>query len=87
MRASSWCRAISRVSNYNVIIMRTSIVRIGNSRGVRIPKAILSQCRLGDAVELEPHPNRLVIRPVRHPRSGWDEAFRLVNRSRSSWYK
>ena len=55
--------------------MRTSIIRIGNSRGIRIPKALLEQCKLGDTVELEVEDNRLVIRPADRPRQGWDEAF------------
>jgi len=56
--------------------MKTNIVRIGNSRGIRIPKTLLKQCRLGEAVELEVEKDRLVIRPAKKPRSGWDEAFR-----------
>ena len=31
--------------------MKTELVRIGNSRGIRIPKPIIEQCRLGDTVE------------------------------------
>jgi antitoxin MazE len=55
--------------------MRTNIVRIGNSRGIRIPKALLEQCKLGETVELEVENDRLVIRPADRPRQGWDEAF------------
>jgi antitoxin component of MazEF toxin-antitoxin module len=33
--------------------MKAAVVRIGNSRGVRIPKALLEQCRFRDTVELE----------------------------------
>ncbi len=55
--------------------MKTAVIRIGNSRGVRIPKALLAQCRLHDAVELEVENGRLVIRPANQPRRGWDEAF------------
>jgi antitoxin MazE len=58
--------------------MKTNIVRIGNSRGVRIPKALLEQCGLRDAVELEAEEGRLVIRPAAHSRAGWDEAFRQM---------
>ncbi len=58
--------------------MRANLVRIGNSRGVRIPKAILDQCELVDAVELEVEPGRLVIRPVSAPRQGWEDAFRRM---------
>ncbi|MBI4246847.1 MAG: AbrB/MazE/SpoVT family DNA-binding domain-containing protein [Candidatus Rokubacteria bacterium] len=60
--------------------MKSSIVRIGNSRGLRIPKTLLEQCRLGDTVELEAHRDRLIVRPAGKPRSGWDEAFREMAR-------
>ena len=56
--------------------MKTTIVRIGNSRGIRIPKPLLEQCRLRDEVELEIQTDGLLIRGVAEPRSGWDDAFR-----------
>lgn len=55
--------------------MKANIVRIGNSRGIRLPKPVLNQCGLDDEVEIEVEGNRLVIRPVRRPRSGWSRAF------------
>ncbi len=55
--------------------MKINIVRIGNSKGVRLPKALLEQCRLEGEVELEVEDNRLVIRSAQAPRSGWDQAF------------
>ncbi len=56
--------------------MRTRIVKIGNSRGLRLPKAVLAQTGLQDEVEIEVRGNTLVIRAATHPRDGWDEAFR-----------
>jgi antitoxin MazE len=56
--------------------MRAELVRIGNSRGVRIPKPLIEQCRLGDIVELRVEQDRLVIAPNRPPRGGWEQAFR-----------
>lgn len=59
--------------------MKLRLVAIGNSRGLRIPKAVLDQCRLENEVELEIKSGRLVIKPVkRAPRKGWDEAFRKM---------
>jgi antitoxin MazE len=56
--------------------MKLRLVSIGNSRGLRIPKAILEQCRLENGVELEIESGRLIIKPVkRAPRKGWDAAF------------
>jgi antitoxin MazE len=58
--------------------MRAKIIRIGNSQGIRIPKVLLDQARLGNEVELEVDENNIVIRPAAHPRQGWDEKFRLM---------
>ena len=55
--------------------MKTNIVRIGNSKGIRLPKSVLAQCHLKDTVEIAVNDNILTIRPVYTPRSGWSEAF------------
>jgi antitoxin MazE len=55
--------------------VKTRIVRIGNSRGVRLPKPLLDQTGLSDEVEVEAQGNQIIIRPVRAPRAGWAEAF------------
>jgi antitoxin MazE len=59
--------------------MKAAVIRIGNSRGVRIPKVLLQQCRFRDMVELEVEDGRLVIRSAEQVRSGWDEAFRRMS--------
>lgn len=61
--------------------MRVELVRIGNSRGIRIPKPIIEQCGLGDTVELRVEKDRLVIEPERSPRKGWKEAFAAAGSS------
>ena len=55
--------------------MRTRLVRIGNSRGIRIPKAVIEQVGLGGEVELTVQENALVVAPVRAARAGWSTAF------------
>jgi len=55
--------------------MRLELTRIGNSRGIRIPKPLIAQCGLGDVVELRVTPEGLVIAPHRAPREGWKETF------------
>ena len=59
--------------------MKVPLIRIGSSRGIRIPKAFLEQCQLQDTVELELRDDHLIIRPTIHPRSGWDDAFRHMH--------
>ena len=58
--------------------MKTRVIHIGNSRGIRIPKTLLEQRLLTDVVELEVQNSHLVVRPVVKPRSGWDKAFRRM---------
>jgi antitoxin MazE len=55
--------------------IKTNIVRIGNSKGIRIPKAILEECHLSGEVELESRRDHLVVRSAEKPRQGWSEAF------------
>jgi antitoxin MazE len=62
------------IRNYNVI-MKVSVVQIGNSRGVRIPKAVLEQVGLRDEAEMEVRGSELIIRSANHPRAGWVAAF------------
>lgn len=61
--------------------MRTNIIRIGNSQGIRIPKILLEQSRLGTEVELEVEDEMILIRSASHPREGWVEKFRLMSES------
>ncbi len=56
--------------------MKTALVQIGNSRGIRIPTEFLEQCQLRDVVELELRGGHLIIRPTTQTRSGWEDAFR-----------
>lgn len=60
--------------------MKAKIVRIGNSRGIRIPKPLLEQTGLRGDVEIHIENDALVIRPVRQPRQGWSAAFQEMAR-------
>jgi len=52
--------------------MKISVVRIGNSKGIRIPKPILDQCAISDAVDLAVDGKRIVLTPATSkPRKGW----------------
>ena len=58
--------------------MKTQIIQIGNSQGIRIPKVLLEETRITGEVDLELHPDGILIRNTQKPRAGWDEAFREV---------
>jgi antitoxin MazE len=54
--------------------VRAKLVRIGNSRGIRIAKPLLEEAGLTDQVEIHASPGVLTITPVAIPRAGWAEA-------------
>jgi antitoxin MazE len=58
--------------------MKTRLVRIGNSRGVRIPKPLIEEAGLSDEVELRVRRGSIVILPATRPRAGWSEAAELL---------
>lgn len=54
-------------------------MRIGNSRGVRLPRLILEQAGLGEEVVLRAAPGRIVIEAARSPRTGWADAAKAMH--------
>ncbi len=56
--------------------MRLAVVSIGNSKGIRIPKAVLDKYQIKDSVDIELRDDALILKPVRNPREGWEEQFR-----------
>ena len=63
--------------NYDVI-MKSQIIQIGNSQGIRIPKMLLEDSRITGEVDLELHPDGILIRNAQKPRAAWDEAFKTM---------
>jgi antitoxin MazE len=56
--------------------MRAKIIAIGTSRGIRIPKYLLVKYHLENLVEVDDTGEGIMIRPIKKPREGWDEAFK-----------
>ena len=54
-------------------MVRAKLVKIGNSRGIRLAKPLLELAGLADEVEIDAAPGILTIRPSAHPRAGWAE--------------
>ena len=55
--------------------MKVNIISIGNSRGIRIPKAFIRECGLGDQGEVNVRDGNLVVAPAHVVRSGWEAEF------------
>lgn len=58
--------------------MKARLVRIGNSRGVRLPKPFIEEAGLTDVVELRVREGVVVIMSTARPRSGWAEAAKQM---------
>ncbi len=58
--------------------MKAQIIRIGNSRGIRIPKVVIEQCQFDNEVDLEVSNQKLIISSAEHPRVNWDNQFRTM---------
>jgi antitoxin MazE len=56
--------------------MRAHIIRVGNSKGIRLPKLIIEQAGISEDVDIVVENKKIIIRPISSPRSGWDDAFR-----------
>ena len=61
--------------------MRASIIKIGNSQGIRIPKPLLDQTGITKDVEMDVEKSQIIIRPISSPRAGWDNAFKAMSKN------
>ena len=55
--------------------MKSRVVKVGNSRGVRIPKPLIEESGISGEVEITVEHDALVIRPAHRPRAHWADAF------------
>lgn len=55
--------------------MKTRLIRIGNSQGIRIPRPLLEQAGLEGELEIRAEAKSLVIQSAKKPREGWAESF------------
>jgi len=62
--------------------MELSIIRIGNSKGLRLSKTILEKYAIKDKIEVILEEGQIVLRPVKEVRKGWDEAFAELHRNK-----
>jgi len=58
------------------------MIKIGKSKGVKLSQPILEKYNIQDKVEIELKKDYIVIKPVKHTRQGWDEAFRKMHENK-----
>lgn len=60
--------------------MQVPVIAIGNSKGIRLPKAILEQLKIVDKVEMEVENQQIILKPLSEtPRNGWESAFKIMH--------
>jgi antitoxin MazE len=65
--------------------LELKVVRIGNSRGVRLPKAVLERYEIKDALVLEAREEGLLLRGKNDKRLTWEETYRAAAREKEDW--
>ena len=62
-------------------LIQARLVRIGNSQGLRLPKAVIEQADLGEEIEVEASHHQIILRPSRRARAGWGEQFQAMSKN------
>ena len=60
--------------------METAIIKIGNSKGLRLSKTILDKYNIKDKVEIILEEGQIIIKPIETPRQNWDSAFEKMSK-------
>jgi antitoxin MazE len=61
--------------------MKAKIIKIGNSRGIRIPKSLLDESSIENEVDIESGDGIIVIKSVSENRKSWDKAFKKMSKN------
>ena len=61
--------------------MEAAIIKIGNSKGLRLSKTILEKYNIKDKVEMILEKEQIIIKPIDKPRKNWEEAFKKMHQN------
>ena len=59
--------------------METAIIKIGNSKGLRLSKTILEKYNIKDKVEIILEMGQIILKPIETPRKNWDVSFEKMH--------
>ena len=59
--------------------MEVTVIKIGNSRGIRLSKTLHERYNIRDTVDLILEKGQIIIKPLSRPRKGWEKAFKEMN--------
>ena len=55
--------------------MKSNLIKIGNSKGIRINSSIIKECELEDEIEIKVVDKKIIIEAVKQPRADWNKSF------------
>ena len=58
--------------------MEISVIKIGNSKGIRLSKTLIDRYNIKDTVDLIMEKEQIIIKPISKPRKGWEKAFKKM---------
>jgi len=61
--------------------MELSVINIGNSKGIRLPKAVLKKYNIQDKIELIFEKGYLILKPKTEPRKDWEKSFKKMHQN------
>jgi antitoxin MazE len=61
--------------------MKSSLIKIGNSKGIRINLSIIKECELEGEVEIKVVDKKIIIEAVREPRADWNKSFQDMHKN------
>ncbi len=59
--------------------MKVDVIKIGNSKGIRLSKTLLDKYNIKDTVDLILEKSQIIIRPLAKPRKGWEQSFKEMS--------
>ena len=59
--------------------MKISLVRIGNSQGIRIPASVIKQCGFEQTLDLVVKNKSMVVTAAQTDRQAWEEISQMEN--------
>ena len=60
--------------------METSIIKIGNSKGLLLSKSILEQYNINDKIEVILEKGRIILKPIENPRKNREVSFKQMRK-------
>ncbi len=61
--------------------MKSNLIKIGNSKGIRISSSIIKECELESEVEIKVVDKKIIIEAVKEPRADWNRSFQNMHKN------